>query len=1242
MANINLPKFDIKKIRTNPAYKNLLEELNKNPIEAFKQYTVLEETSNPITLSEGGMDLIKDIKSNLKINQSDLDKVFESPQLTPEMQAKINEKPEEAYKLAYNAYKYGDSNTESKLQLRGLMSSLKNDLISKGKNPDKIINDNSVMKALNFVGNVVNVPPALLAKGYASLYGQSDKVKIWGGNAWEDALRAININPEMQKLIQKKAKNIPLVANEEKKVKEFDDKYAGWGLLWNIVGDPIILAGAIGKGLSLASRGLRLIEGMEGLAKATGTVGKIGEAISAPLQTFKNAKKIAEFEKSGELLNTFRNNLTNFKNKLDNILDESEKLKINDLIKSEKIDPKDYFNITDSLVAKARVEGKNDIVNRILQTNDKLTSTMSEMKDLSESKIYQGLSRTDDKINKLIEGAGEKIGIRKVLVSDVPLKSQTVDELIKNPKEFIDKARRMGQGAFQIALKTQYKITKLIDKQLIPEIMKSKNVLNNFGLEIGKTYKYKDLQNVITQLIERPEISKKLKFDNKTISMINDIMDDYIIEEAKVIGSKAMPLLSKNKKNTWKKLSEKYKTLNIENEYHPELPGLKTEMKKLLKERTSKGTVNTEDVLDVSDTLGYLTHILTPEAKKIVNQMESPIRNKFNASFKSFVTNPSYKQRFMEGSISEINNKIKNGKIIEEIDEVINNSPPEEWKQLDEMKDYFDKFKGVDFFNTDVKQLIGIRGARMSKTIMQGIFYNGIKQFGFPKKTVIDGITYINPHVKGIIGLSEMYFHPDIAKAIDRIYEYTENPNKLLNILKSFQGFWKVLQLSYPSTVLRNMIGNILNSFLVIQNPLKYIESWKDAVFGIAGKNYDIITSTGKIIPLQDLLKYGIERGLTGSTLKKIDIDQVQNETENIGSGILNNTAKGIDHITTMFQKFPATGWTAKGNDIIEGTSKLALFIQSVKEGMSFDQAAENTYKALFDYSDTTQLAKGVRNVVPFFVWTLKNLPLQLGNLLSIPSKIIIKTEENINENRSSDKEIDKRFQSEYLKNAPNISVGEESGKPQYVLLEGLLPLFDLSKIARIYTGDLNIIFDDMLKDITPMIKTPVELATNRSFATHKDLSKSQYGTTEYLGLNISPKLKAVLDDWRIFGTANKGINIAKLISKESMSVMPDKNIGKMIFSWALMSPIDYDINYSKIIESSNFKNKLDTEINDFYGYSSKVKKTLLNGEQFPEKIYKNRISLILNLIIRGYKEGKLSNKDINNFGKKLYGAIKQ
>ena len=52
-------------------------------------------------------------------------------------------------------------------------------------------------------------------------------------------------------------------------------------------------------------------------------------------------------------------------------------------------------------------------------------------------------------------------------------------------------------------------------------------------------------------------------------------------------------------------------------------------------------------------------------------------------------------------------------------------------------------------------------------------------------------------------------------------------------------------------------------------------------------------------------------------------------------------------------------------------------FIERVKEGASYDDAAQDVYKVLFDYGDQSSLDTSIRKVIPFWTWTRKNVPLQ-------------------------------------------------------------------------------------------------------------------------------------------------------------------------------------------------------------------------------------------------------------------------
>ena len=73
---------------------------------------------------------------------------------------------------------------------------------------------------------------------------------------------------------------------------------------------------------------------------------------------------------------------------------------------------------------------------------------------------------------------------------------------------------------------------------------------------------------------------------------------------------------------------------------------------------------------------------------------------------------------------------------------------------------------------------------------------------------------------------------------------------------------------------------------------------------------------------------------------------------------------------------------------ITEQNARGALFIQSMMDGMTGEEAANNVKKYLFDYSELTDFEKNVmRNIIPFYTWMRKNLPLQMESLLRNPAK---------------------------------------------------------------------------------------------------------------------------------------------------------------------------------------------------------------------------------------------------------------
>ena len=599
------------------------------------------------------------------------------------------------------------------------------------------------------------------------------------------------------------------------------------------------------------------------------------------------------------------------------------------------------------------------------------------------------------------------------------------------------------------------------------------------------------------------------------------------------------------------------------------------------------------------------------------------------------------KDQIIEGLkfVNSIDKELKK-KVVDNTDSLL--------KFADDMKEIAKRLResGNDFFTTDISKLLALRGARTARTVQEAMFYDGIIMFGKESKDALADETFKNWRkpmlTTPIPGLSDKFFHPDVAGAIEKMYNFTRDDRaikKLLNILNDFQTLWKSMTLGlFPSTVFRNVLGNISNSLLAVYKPLELLESTKHAVNILRGKRYDVVTDTGKILNADQIINSAAERGIFATTFRVEEIDkELKTEGVQKGLGLLKGMASKINQLPT-----------AQINNFAEGTGKLALYIQLLREGKSYDDAAKGVYKVLFDYGDLSATDKAIKHVVPFWTWTRKNFPLQIANLLSVPSRTILKLEHHFNSERPSDELVDERSQSEWLKNSAKMRITKnpKTGRAQYILLEGLLPMFDLARINRALTGNMEMIIDDVIKDISPLIKSPIELATNRSFQFHKDIQKSKLDTAEFLGFEVSPKLKAILDDWRILSMLNKGVDVKKMVTgNKGLSVAPEKDFTRMMLSWLVGTTIPYDPYYQRIVASRDVKRKIQDEIIAFKANLKKKSLSIAQGRNMTDgdtETIRGRGKNIFLMINEAYSDGKLNAKERMGYTKMLIKAFNQ
>lgn len=81
-----------------------------------------------------------------------------------------------------------------------------------------------------------------------------------------------------------------------------------------------------------------------------------------------------------------------------------------------------------------------------------------------------------------------------------------------------------------------------------------------------------------------------------------------------------------------------------------------------------------------------------------------------------------------------------------------------------------------------------------------------------------------------------------------------------------------------------------------------------------------------------------------------------------------------------------ATQFIARKNDFVERAVRLPMAIDSLKRGQTFDEGVARIIRYHFDYSDLSSFDEIARRAIPFWIWTSRNVPLQMVERMVHPS----------------------------------------------------------------------------------------------------------------------------------------------------------------------------------------------------------------------------------------------------------------
>lgn len=181
----------------------------------------------------------------------------------------------------------------------------------------------------------------------------------------------------------------------------------------------------------------------------------------------------------------------------------------------------------------------------------------------------------------------------------------------------------------------------------------------------------------------------------------------------------------------------------------------------------------------------------------------------------------------------------------------------------------------------------------------------------------------------------------------------------------------------------------------------------------------------------------------------------------------------------------------------IEGHSRFMLAYDGAMQGMDFNTSAARVQRFLIDYEDVSTLDKSLRQIIPFWMWTSRNLPMQVQNIWLNPRAYQIYG----NAKRNFTKESE-----------PNEIIPiwmKEMGAFKLPFGQNLYATPDIG-FNRIQ-ADVNMLQDPsrFLSNVNPLIRLPIELTGEKQFFSNKRFSKTPV-EVEGVGGAIQPLLEAL------------------------------------------------------------------------------------------------------------------------------------
>ncbi|MCL6611606.1 MAG: hypothetical protein K6T66_08735 [Peptococcaceae bacterium] len=488
--------------------------------------------------------------------------------------------------------------------------------------------------------------------------------------------------------------------------------------------------------------------------------------------------------------------------------------------------------------------------------------------------------------------------------------------------------------------------------------------------------------------------------------------------------------------------------------------------------------------------LNYMMHKLTPHLeKKFGNKALMAL---FGLSKPAGVLSPIQIQRKYRGTVEEINKAAREGR-------------------LHDNKTYGKFFEDnpalVQTHRDAVSQALQTRAQ---------FLHEAAQRFGHDTASAPANYRAIDS--KEFAGLlRDKVFDPEVADIIEKQIRIFSDPHELRKaeaigvLFDAVQTVWKkITLLPIPAYHIRNIMGNFWMNFLGGVLPPPFGKSYGKALAVMSGKDGSIKTKAGQTISYDQIREQAFADGIPNRGWFTTEID-----SQLLGNASLDNPGGFIDNLPLMKQG----AWLQKNT---ENWARYAHYIQKLEEGYSFEQAAASVKKYLFDPENLTGFERvWMRRLIPFYSWSRHNIPLQFENLITQPGKFSGVSHAISDVERSKEEKHgrpDEVFMGDWLREGLPVYYGGDPVKKQgrYAMLKYWFPGSDIQQVSQPHEW--------FLEGLSPFVKAPVEVLTNKSFYFDDPINRYslETETANFLGKEMPRRVVHALKNLRVLNELDR------------------------------------------------------------------------------------------------------------------------